>query len=321
MQGSVKQQGRRAGWRAAAVMAFAGAAIVAVQAQGPVTLYVSATDGSGATVSDIKPEEFSYKEAGQAGKVASIEKFSLPMKVTIGVDNGPESNQALSAYRQGLTDMVNALPMDVEVTLITMAPQPRMVVKSTANREEILRGITRFGPDGDASRFTDTLVEFAQRIDKELKDSKDKRLPYSPVLVIVSTTAAESTSYQRDSTEKAMSTIANSGTRVMVAMTTTKTGSTEAVADMNSGRQALIAIPLVKGTRGRYEALAQFNRLATLLPEFGKNIAEAHKRQVNQVKVTIERPAGSTGALKDLDVRLLRPGLNGAVSGDGRFFP
>jgi hypothetical protein len=321
MQGSVKQQGRRAAWRAATVLAIAGAAVIAVQAQGPVTLYVSATDANGATVSDIKPEEFSYKEAGQDGKVLSMEKFSLPMKVTIGVDNSPDSSQALSSYRQGLTDMVNAMPPDVEVTLITMAPAPRMAVKPTTNREEILRGITRFGPDTNPARFTDTLVEFAQRIDKELKDSKEKRLSYSPVLVMVSTTAAEVSSYQRDSIEKAMATIANSGTRVMVAMTTTKTGDTEAAADMNSGRQALIAIPLVKGTRGRYEALAQFSRLATLLPEFGKNIAEAHKRQVNQVKVTVERPAGSTGQLKDLDVRLLRPGLNGAVSGDGRFFP
>lgn len=321
MQGSIKQQGRRAGWRAATVLAIAGAAVVAVQAQGPITLFVSATDASGATVSDIKPEEFSYKEAGQEGKVLSMDKFSLPMKVTIGIDNSPDSAQALSSYRQGLTDMVNALPTDIEVTLITMAPQPRMAVKPTTNREEILRGITRFGPDTNQARFTDTLVEFAQRIDKELKDSKDKRLSYSPVLVMVSTTAAEVSSYQRDSIEKAMATIANNGARVMVAMTTTKSGDGQAAEDMNSGRQALIAIPLVKATRGRYEALAQFSRLATLLPEFGKNIAEAHKRQVNQVKITIERPAGSTGALKDLDVRLLRPGLNGAVSGDGRFFP
>src|SRR5688572_27116678 len=146
MQGSVRQQGRRAGWGAAAVIAFAGAAMVAVQAQGPVTLFVSATDASGATVSDIKPEEFSYKEAGQAGKITSIEKFSLPMKVTIAVDNSGDSAQALSSYRSGLTEMVNALPADVEVTLITMSPQPRMVVKPTTNREEILRGITRFAP-------------------------------------------------------------------------------------------------------------------------------------------------------------------------------
>jgi hypothetical protein len=321
MQGSVKQQGRR-GWRAATVLAIAGAAVVAVQAQGPLTLYVSATDASGATVSDLKPEEFSYKEAGQAGKVLSMEKFSLPMKVTIAIDNSQESVQALSSYRTGLTEMVNTLPADVEVTLITMAPQPRMVVKPTTNREEILRGITRFGPEQDArARFTDVLVEYSQRIEKDLKDSKDKRLPYSPALVMISTTAAENTSYQMPQTEKAMGIIANSGTRVMVAMTTTKVGSTEAVEDMNSGRQALIAIPLVKATRGRYEALAQFSRLATLLPEFGKNLAEAHKRQVNQVKITVERPAGSTGELKDLDVRLLRPGLNGAISGDGRFFP
>ena len=321
MQGSVKQQGRRAGWRAAAVVAFAGAAIVAVQAQGPVTLYVSAIDANGATVSDIKPDEFSYKEAGQAGKVTSMEKFSLPMKVTIIVDNSSDSGTALSSYRTGLTDMVAALPADVEVTLITMAPQPRMVVKPTTNREEINRGITRFAPEQERARFTDSLVEYSKRLDKERSDSKEKRLSYSPALVMVSTTAAESTSYQMGDTEKAMGVIANTGTRVMVAMTTTKIGSSEAVEDMNSGRQALIAIPLVKATRGRYEALAQFNRLATLLPEFGKNLAEAHKRQVDQVKVTIERPAGSTGPLKDLDVRLLRAGLNGAVSGDGRFFP
>jgi hypothetical protein len=324
MQGSVKQQGRRAVWRAAAVMALAGAAIVAVQAQGPVTLYVSATDANGATVSDIKPEEFSYKEAGQAGKVTSIEKFSLPIKLTIVVDNSPDSAQALSSYRTGLTELVKVLPADVEVTLVTMAPQPRTVVKPTTNRDEINRGITRFAPEsesGSAARFTDSLVEYAKRLDKERNDSKEKRLPYSPALIVVSTTAAESTSYQMPDMEKALGTIANTGTRVMVAMTTTKTGNTEATQDMNSGRQALIAIPLTKATRGRYEALAQFNRLATLLPEFGKNLAEAHKRQVDQVKVTIERPAGSTGPLKDLDVRLLRAGLNGAVSGDGRFFP
>ena len=31
--------------------------------------------------------------------------------------------------------------------------------------------------------------------------------------------------------------------------------------------------------------------------------------------------AGATGNLQDLDVRLLRPGLNGGVSGNGLFYP
>src|SRR6188768_74731 len=321
MQGSVRQQGWRTWWRVAAVMVFACTAIVAVYAQGPITLYVSAIDSSGAAVSDLKPEEFSYKESGTAGKIVSMEKFSLPVKLTIAVDNGPGTDQALGHYRTGLTGLVKELPQDVEVTLITMAPQPRMVVKPTLNRDELLKGINRFAPEGEPARFTDALVEFAKRIDKELKDSKGAQLPYSPILLMVSTTAAESTSYQMGETEKAMGTIANSRARVMVAMTTTKVGSSEAVEDMNSGRQALIAIPLTKATRGRYEALAQSSRLATLLPEFGKNIADTHKRQATQFKVTIERPAGATGAPQDIDVRLTRNGLNGAVSTDGRFFP
>ena len=320
MQGSVRQHGWRA-WRVAAVMAFASTAIVAVYAQGPITLYVSAIDATGAAVSDLKPEEFSYKESGSAGKIVSMEKFSLPVKLTIAVDNGPGTDLALGHYRTGLTGLVKELPQDVEVTLITMAPQPRMAVKPTTNRDDILRGINRFAPEGESARFTDTIVEFSQRMEKDLKDAKEKVLPYSPILLIVATTAAEASSYQMPAIEKAMGVIANNRARVMIAMTTTKVGSTEAVEDMNSGRQALIGIPLVKGTRGRYEALAQSSRLATLLPEYGKNIGDTHRRQVAQVKVTIERPAGATGAPQDLDVRLLRNGLNGAVSGDGRFFP
>ena len=321
MQGSGKQQGGRTWPRVAAGFAFACAAIVAVQAQGPLTLYVSAIDANGAPVTDLKPEEFSYKESGNAGKVVSMDKFSLPVKLTIAVDNGPGSDLAMSHYRTGLTGLVKELPPEIEVTLITMSPQPRMVVKPTLNREEVLRGITRFAAETDAARFTDTLVEFGKRIEKERADSKGAALTYTPILLMVATTQAESFSYQMPETEKAMAAIANAKSRVMVAMTTTKVGSTEAIEDMNSGRQALIAIPLTKATRGRYEALAQSSRLATLLPEFGKNIADTHKRQATQFKVTIERPAGATGQPQDIDVRLTRNGLNGAVSTDGRFFP
>ena len=120
---------------------------------GPLTLYVSATDASGMPVTDLKAEEITMSENGMPGKIVSVEKFSLPIKLTIGIDNGPDSPNALSHYRTGLTELVKTLPPDVEVTLITMAPQPRMVVKRTLNREEILRGITRFAPGRTAGPF------------------------------------------------------------------------------------------------------------------------------------------------------------------------
>jgi len=299
-------------------------------------LYVSATDASGKPVTDLKADEIKMTENGNPGKVTAAEKFSLPIKLTVALDNGPGSGQSLGFYRNGLTGLVKALPDDVEVSVIAMAPQPRVVVKSTANHDEVLKGITRVAPEEQSARFTDTLVEYAQRLEK---DNKDKKLNYAPYLIIVSTTAAEAASYQRDEIEKAMTNFVKDGARLSVAMTTTRNSSSleqrtataasgsggatasDDVQDLNNGRQALIGQPLTKSTNGKYEALAQPSRLETLLPEWGKMIASIHAKQVNQFKLTIERPSGATGGLNNLDMRFPRPGppLNGAVSGDGRY--
>jgi len=102
-------------------------------------------------------------------------------------------------------------------------------------------------------------------------------------------------------------------------MFTTTPTNTASVANMTQGRQALIAAPIVKASGGKFEALVQFNRLATLLPEWGKEIAASHAKQVNQFRAVIDRPGGATGPLGNLGLRLTRPGVNGSVSPDGRF--
>ncbi len=68
-----------------------------------------------------------------------------------------------SHYRAGLTGLVEGLPRDVEVTIITTTPQPRMVVRPTADRTQILRAITGFAPEQRRPRFTEALVEFSER--------------------------------------------------------------------------------------------------------------------------------------------------------------
>jgi hypothetical protein len=301
-------------------LVIAGSRGVHAQEPGHLQLFISATDANGAPVTDLKPEEVVMSENGQPGRIVSVEKFSLPIKLTITVDNGAQSSAALANYRTGLNGLVEALPPDVEVTLISTAPQPSMVVRPTTDRAQIIRGISRFAPEpDDPARFTDALVEYAERLEKEFRDKKG--LNYSPQLVMISTTAPEVSSVQRDTIEKGLNTLQQRGARVSVAMTTTRAGDASALDDLNNGRQALIAIPIVKASRGRYEALAAFSRLATLLPEWGKELAMIHQRQLNQFRVVIERPGKATGQLNNLDIRLTRPGLNGSVSGDGRFVP
>jgi hypothetical protein len=324
-------------WRAGVVAAVAAcAAVVALSAQAPgtMTLYLSAMDASGKPVTDLKAEEITMSENGVAGKITAIEKYSLPLHLTIALDNGPGSPNSLGFYRNGMKGLIDALPEGVEMVVYSMAPQPHQVIKPTTVKADVIKGINQVAPDNDNSaRFTDTLVEFTQRLEK---DSKDKKLNYAPYLLIVSTTAAEASSYQRDAIEKAMTNFTKFGARLSVAMTTTRTSSdlnqrtgttslnstvsaSDDVQDLNNGRQALIAVPLVKATNGKYEALAQPSALEKILPEWGKTLANIQNKQANQYKLTIQRPNNATGPLNNLDMRVTRPGINGAVSGDGRF--
>jgi len=202
------------------------------------------------------------------------------------------------------------------VTLITMS-QPQMVVKPTTDRAQITQGITRFGPEsGAVAKFSETLVEYAQRLDK---DFKDKKLTYSPVLIVVSTSTPELETVQPDTINKTLNTLQMRGAKVSVIMFTTTPTNTEAVANMKQGRQALIATPIVTASKGKFETLVQFNRLGTLLPEWGKEIAATHAKQTNQFRAIIDRPGGATGPLNNLGLRITRPGANGSVSPDGRF--
>jgi hypothetical protein len=279
-------------------------------------VFISAVDGSGAPVTDLKPEEIVYTESGAPGQVVSLDRHQLPIKLTIAVDNGKDSQPALAALREGLTGLAQALPADVEVTLITMS-QPQTVVRPTTDRAQITQGISRFSPEsGAVAKFSETLVEYTERIDK---DFKDKKLTYAPLLLLVSTSTPELENVQPDTIQKALNTLRTRGARVSLIMMTTTPTNTESVANMTQGRQALIAAPIVKASGGKFEALVQFNRLATLLPEWGKEIAVSHTKQTNQFRAVIDRPGGATGALSNLGLRLTRPGAEGSVSPDGRF--
>lgn len=278
--------------------------------------FISAVDGSGAPVTDLKPEEIAFTENGAPGKVVSIERHQRPIKLTLAVDNGRESGPALTSVREGLNGLVQALPMDVEVALITMV-QPQTVVRSTTNRDQITKGISNFSNESSAlAKFSETLVEYSQAIDK---DFRDKKLTYAPVLIVMSTSAPEIENVQPDTINKALNTLQMRGARVSVIMFTTTPGNTAAVANMTQGRQALIAAPIVKASRGKYEVLTAFNRLSTLLPEWGKEIAGSHIKQSNQFRTVIQRPGGNTGPLSKIGLRITRAGVDGTVSPDGSF--
>jgi hypothetical protein len=303
-------------WRSATVAAFLVSAGVCLSAQSTFQFVVSATDSSGAPVTDLRAEDVVMTENGVRQKVVKVEPVAIPIKLTIAVDNSTDSADAIEHFRAGLSGLVEALPADVEMTLIATSPQPRTVVKPTKDHEQMLKGLKVVPPERAAPRFSDALVEYSQRLQKESKDKNTS--PYEPVMVMVSTGTSEQMSYQPDQIDKAVAALVANRARLNVVMVSTRVGDVAAAARLKTSLQGMIAAPATKMTNGRYEEIAVPARLDTVLPEWGKDLAALQIRQTKQFRVTVERT--SSGELKDPRIELARPGLSGTVTRDG-FLP
>lgn len=295
----------------AVVLALAGARLVA---QGQTFQFVlSATDQNGAPVGDLQPSDVVMSENGERQQIAKLEPIAVPMKLTLVVDNSGSSAEAIDHYRAGLSGLVEALPPDVEVTLIAIAPQPRTVVKPTTDRVQVLKGIKSFGPEQGSPRFSDALVEYSQRLQREAKDSKAP--PYLPVMLIVSTAASDRSSYQPKDIAQAVGFLQARRAKVNLVMVSTRPGDVKTATALGASTQGIVGRPATQMTNGRYEEIGVPARLATLLPEWGHDLALLHDRQKTQFRVTVERTR--SGNLQNPRFELARPGLNGSVTRDG----
>jgi hypothetical protein len=102
---------------------------------------------------------------------------------------------------------------------------------------------------------------------------------------------------------KLQQTILNKGVTAHIIVTVGGNGSTTA-----GGMQTEIGVTLTKLSGGRYESIAASTRLATLLPELGKRIAESQARQSHQYRITYERPASAKAQQPAIGASVTRAG-------------
>jgi hypothetical protein len=105
--------------------------------------------------------------------------------------------------------------------------------------------------------------------------------------------------------------------KVNAVLASTRAG-TIGLPDTDVTQQSSVALPTTKATGGRFEQLAIANKLDTLLPEWGKDLATLQARQTKQFRVTVERTR--SGELQKPTIEIAREGLKGTVTIDG-FLP
>jgi hypothetical protein len=242
-------------------------------------LFVSLVAPNGTPVTDLQASDVNVSEDGVDCKIVKLEPIDWPIKLQVLVDNGKATTNPINSLRDGLKALFEQMPDGIEMSMYATAGTPRPIVKPVIDRQKLIDGIGLIAPDSGAGAFFDALSEAAGRIDKE-------KAPNFPVVLMIGSDLGRVSASDRDF-QKLQDTIVKRAVTVHIIMMGGGGGTS------GGGAQTEIGLGVTKLSGGRYENITTTNRLATLLPEFGKKIAESHARQSHQYRVTYERPAGA----------------------------
>ena len=277
-----------------------------VHAQKEFQVYASVVDATGAPVAKLEPSDVRVTENGLEAKVVKIEPVNWPSKVQVLVDNGVGLGAAnISHLKNGIRGLIEALPENVEVTIVSTAPQPRFLVRPTADKAAMVKGLDVLAPDSGTGRFVEALNEATQRNERDKSN-------YFPVIIMAATTAGDRNVLDSD-VERLMKRLEQRPATVHVILL-----AGQGQSSTGGANQTQVGLAVTKYTRGRFENINAPARLEALLPELGAQVAKSHETQSHQFRLTVERPAGAKGDVEKISMGA-RSGLSTtSVSFDGR---
>jgi hypothetical protein len=234
----------------------------------------------GTPAETVSPADVGVTEDGAEAKVIKVDPVVRTVKVQVLIDNGVGIGQNLSEVRNGVRGLLEALPPDVETTVVTTAPQPRFLVKATKNHDEVVKGVDRLSLDTGSGRFTESLLEAAERA------TKDKDAFY--IMIAAGTTSGDRE--VRDSYTKQLFDDINARPMLInVLMYSGETSQAGGDTPVQVGQAA------TKATGGRYEYINSLSRYASLLPEYGAEVKKQATGSTRQFRITVQRPDGKKG--------------------------
>jgi hypothetical protein len=260
-----------------------GAATAPLSAQKQISLLATISDPTGGEIANLSPADLKVTEDGKDISVTNVQAVQRTPKLQILIDNGiGVPSASIGELRKGLKELLNTLPPMLEVSLVSTAPQPRFLEKATTDRVKQLSAIDRLTPDGSPGRFVESMLEAADRADKD----KDENAAYT--ILAVGTTSGDVDVRDAD-VKKLFQLVQKKHLVIHVTMLNVGTGSQQ-----GGGNQIEVGQSLTRGTGGRYEYLAVPNRLATLLPEMGMQMASALGPGAKQFRITVDRAGSGT---------------------------
>lgn len=265
------------------------AATTTLRAQEIAQFLIPLSDEQGRPVTTLAPADLSVHENDKPARVLKIEPVDWPVKIVLAIENSRGLGEHLVYVRNGVRDFLTALPEGVEVTLLTTAPQPRTFLKATKDRKALLAAVDRITPDSSSGAFVDVVTEQIERWAKLPRD-------FTPIMVAMGSTFSDDNPPDRV-IKSALDKLPALGATIHTVFYTAPLSTTTLG---SGGNQMEFAEEVTARTRGRFENINSAQRIATLLPEIGQDVARVSGG--SRLKITIERPAGATGNLGALSI-------------------
>jgi len=268
--------------------------------------WVRVTDRTGAPIKGLSAGQFTIIEDGVRYPVAKAEVMEWPTHLTVLVDNGGKTGDYMLNLRNGIRNLFAEVAGAVETSLLSLALQPRWIVRPTLVPAELDRGIGLITPDPGSGKFFEGLQEAA---DRAVKDKAN----FFPVFVVVASTLGNVTPpsdsryarLQKDLYAKAMTVHF-----VLLEVRSESRGDVTGIFQSRVGNQVSAM------TGGRFENINAATRLDTLLPEIGRRIARSAEKQHYQYRLTYERPR-SANVPNSVGVDVELAGVSIDASADG----
>jgi hypothetical protein len=151
------------------------ARVPAAPAETPRTVYISATDASGAVVKDLTAADIAVKEDGKDRVVSSVKPATEQMDIHIFVeDNGT------GAYQQGVLDVLQATIDRAKFTITQFSPQAVKLLDASTDMDAIQTALDKLGRRGRIDADGEQIVEALGTAARALQQSK----PARPVFLV-----------------------------------------------------------------------------------------------------------------------------------------
>jgi hypothetical protein len=287
-----------------AILAVAGVR-VAAQAK-TASLYVRASDATGAPLADVRPGDFELTVDGKPGKITLVTYLGGPRRVMLLVSNNIQ--QELNPVREGLADFIAGIPSDDEIGLGTTAGQYHPRVDLAVDRTRILQFIQGLPVEQGDNVNMDGLVEVYKRfLEKEARQ---------PVIVVVTTEGSESSSVRDEVFNRFVQDYTARGGMTHVVLVSIAAGGApprptaggnrridNAILSQDTDAESIVTMNITKSTGGRYEIVNSITAIPEKLKEIAAEIKAdeavtagwykvifAASKPPNSVRMTIGRP-------------------------------